>query len=101
MASLAVTQVGQVTIPKVFREALGIKNRVTMEKRGEELIVRREKTDREVFAELDAMWTPEERRRIKANAGKTARELIEEDLRTPSGKRYFEQTFYGGLEDEK
>ena len=99
--SVAVTSVGQVTIPKMFRDALGIKDRVNIRRRGDEIVIQRAKTGEEIFAEIDSMWTPEQRERIKANAGKLAKELIAESLETPEGQEYFRQTFMGGLEDEE
>lgn len=99
--SVAVTSVGQVTLPKAFRDALGITDQVDITRRGEEIIVKKARTDDEIFADLRAMQTTVQKERIRANAGKTANELIKESLETPEGREIFRKTFMGGLKDEK
>ena len=91
--SVAITSVGQVTIPKVFRDALGWEDRVLVEKKGNTVVLRREKSYRERLEEIDKSWTPEERKRIQENAGKTAHELMEESLETEEGRKFAEEWF--------
>ena len=75
---VAVTSVGQMTVPKKVREELGIFDRATIKKVKGGYLIQKEKTAREIAQEIWDSYTPEERRRIKENAGKTARELREE-----------------------
>ncbi len=92
--TMSVTSAGQVTIPKEIREALGITDSVEVEMKGNEVIMTRAKTAREIMAEIHATFTPEMKARIKANAGKTVNQLREEMERTPEGRKYIEE-FYG------
>ncbi len=91
--SVAVTSVGQVTIPKAFRDALGWGDRVLVEKRGNTVVLKKEKSYREKLEELWDSWTPAEKKRIRENAGKTAHELMEESLETEEGRKFAEEWF--------
>lgn len=92
--TMSVTSAGQVTIPKEIRDKLGITDSVEIERKGEEVIITRTKTLRERMAEVQATFTPEMKRRIKENAGKTVNQLREEMEKTPEGRKYIEE-FYG------
>ena len=50
--SVAVTSVGQVTIPKAFRDALGWGDRVLVEKKGNTVVLKKEKSYREKLEEI-------------------------------------------------
>lgn len=95
--SVAVTSAGQMTIPKVFREMLGITDKVEVDIDKDKIVVKRQKTNeeivREVMAELDASWTPEQRKAIKENAGKTARQLRAEWEASPEVAEYYREKY--------
>ena len=99
--SVAVTSAGQMTIPKALRDVLGISDRVRVDKRGDEIIVKREKTReeqlRESFDRMDSLWTDEERARIKENAGLTYKQTIEDLEKTPEGRREIEAEYGEGI----
>ena len=83
--SVAVTKAGQMTIPKVIRDALGIADRVVVDRKGDKIIVQREKSLIEKLEELDAQRTPEQIKAIQENAGKTANQLRKEFDESPAG----------------
>lgn len=89
-----ITSVGQVTIPKPIREALNLLDRVTIERRGDEVVLKREKTLKEKLEEIDSLVTPEQKRLMKQNAGLTVREIREKMLQTPEGRK-FDREWYG------
>ena len=88
-ASVAVTSVGQVTLPKVMRDALGIVDRVSVEQRGDEIVIKRQKTVDEVLDEVRAIFADEKREKFKELKGKTAGEIRQEGLK---GKQWQEYT---------
>ena len=74
-----VTRVGQVTIPKVMRDALGIIDRVHITHKGDKIIIEREKTLDERLDEAWAKIGPDAKEKlIKRIGNKTVRELKEE-----------------------
>lgn len=82
ITSVAVTSVGQITLPKVMRDAYGIVDRVDIKSTKDGILVVKAKSLDEKLAELRASFSPELKERIKANAGKTASELRAEMLKT-------------------
>lgn len=91
--TMSVTSAGQVTIPKNMREALGITDSVEVEMKGDKVIMTRTKTLRERMAEIQATFTPEMKKRIRENAGKTANQLRRELEATPEGKEYARRVY--------
>ena len=90
---MSVTSTGQVTIPKVVREKMGIKDIAEVEFDGKKVIITRAKSLRERMAELHESFTPEEREAIRKNAGKTANQLREELEMTPEGRAYARRVY--------
>ena len=95
--SVAVTSAGQMTIPKVFREMLGITDKVEVDIDKDKIVVKRQKTDLEIFEESSrefyASLTPEQKKAIKENAGKTARQLREEWEASPEAAEYYKEKY--------
>lgn len=89
-----VTRVGQVTIPKVMRDALGIIDRVRITHKGDEIIIKREKT---LDERLDEAWAKAgpgaKERAIKLIGNKTVNELKEEIMK--EGLTDLERRRYG------
>ena len=86
---------GQITLPKAIRDILGVKigDRVKFDVKEDTIEVSRIKDIHEVLTEIDAMRTPEQRARIKANAGKTAREFREEWENSKEAKIYYKEKY--------
>lgn len=99
--SVAVTQAGQMTIPKILRDKFGIGARVTVDETDDAIVVKREKTRREQLEEtiayIDSLWTDEERARMKKYAGLTFEQTIDEMEKTPEGRRAIEAEFGKGI----
>ena len=91
--TMSVTSAGQVTIPKEIRDELGITDSVDVEKKGDKVMMVRTKTLRERMAEIQATFTPEMKKKIKENAGKTANQLREEMEKTPEGRAYARRVY--------
>ena len=88
-----VTSVGQVTLPKVWRDALGIIDKVKIRRRGEAIVIERADSLREQLAKAHALITPEEQKRIQKVAGMTASEFREKFDDTPEGIKYMEEQY--------
>lgn len=88
-----VTSVGQVTLPKVWRDALGIVNSVKIEKKGNAIYIKRAEDYKEKLAKAHALFTPEEQKRIQKYAGMTASEYREKYGNTPEGQKYMEEQY--------
>lgn len=86
---------GQITLPKAIRDILGVKigDRVKFDVEKDKVEVSRVKDIYEVLAEIDAMWTPKERARLKKISGKTARELREEWENSKEAKIYYKEKY--------
>lgn len=93
--AVVINSSGQITLPKSIRDILGVKigDRVKFDVEKDEVKVSRVKDVYEVLAEIDAERTPEERKRIKAIAGKTVRELREEWENSPEAKKYYKEKY--------
>ena len=79
MYTTTINQNGMILLNKAAREALGVKlgDRVTINFNKKSAKVEREMTEEEAQAYLDSLFSPETKRLIKENAGKTADELFE------------------------
>ena len=88
-----VTSVGQVTLPKIWRDALEIVDRVKIEKKGNAIVVTKAEDYKERLRKAHALITPEERARIQKYAGMTASEFREKFDNTPEGRKYMEEQY--------
>ena len=88
-----VTSVGQVTLPKIWRDALEIVDRVKIEKKGDTLVIKKADDLREGLRKAQALITPEERARIKKYAGMTASEYREWFDNTPEGIKHRKEQY--------
>ena len=88
-----VTSVGQVTLPKVWRDALGIIVKVKIKKKGNAIVIEKAEGLREQLAKAHALITPEERKRIQKIAGITASEYREKYGNTPEGRKYMKEQY--------
>ena len=79
MYTTTINQNGLILLNKAAREALGVKlgDRVTINISKESATVKRELTDDEFFAQMDAKKSPRTKSKIRQCAGKTADELFE------------------------
>ena len=75
---VAITSVGQMTVPKAVREDLGVVNRARLRKVKGGYLIEERPSDDEILDKIHRSFTPEERERIQMFAGMTARELREE-----------------------
>ena len=79
MYTTTINQNGLILLNKAAREALGVKlgDRVTINISKESATVKRELTDDEFFAQMDAKKSSRTKAKIGQYAGKTADELFE------------------------
>lgn len=93
--AVVINSSGQITLPKAIRDILGVKigDRVKFDVEKDKVEVSRVKDVYEVLAEIDAKRTPEEKARIKALAGKTARELREEWENSEEATIYYKEKY--------
>ncbi|MBQ3441149.1 AbrB/MazE/SpoVT family DNA-binding domain-containing protein [Candidatus Saccharibacteria bacterium] len=93
--AVVINSSGQITLPKAIRDVLGVKigDRVKFDIEKEEVKVSRVKDIYEVLAEIDAERTPEERARIKAIAGKTVHELMDEWDNSEEAAIYYKEKY--------
>ena len=91
--SVAVTSAGQMTIPKAIREALGIVDRVVVDRKGDKVIIERERTTEEILEEAHKALTPAMRRRAKRIGAKTASELREDILNSKEWAKYVKEKY--------
>ena len=79
MYTTTINQNGLILLNKAAREALGVKlgDRVTINISKESATVKRELTDDEFFAQMDAKKSSRTKSKIRQYAGKTADELFE------------------------
>ena len=82
MYTTTINQNGLILLNKSAREALGVKlgDRVIINISKESAVVKRELTDDEFFAQMDAMKSHKTKESIKSHAGKSADELFEEAM---------------------
>ena len=75
----AVTASGQITLPKYIRDRLNISigDQVAFEVKKDQVSIRRELSDEEFFAQLDALKSPQTKALMQKHAGKTVAELRE------------------------
>ena len=78
MYTTTINQNGMILLNKTAREMLGLKlgDRVTINFNKKSAMVRREISDKEFFAKLDAIKSEKTKKRIQENAGKSASELF-------------------------
>lgn len=88
-----VTSVGQVTLPKIWRDALKIVDRVRIEKKGNTIVIKKADDLREGLRKAQALITPEERARIQKYAGMTASEYREWFDNTPEGIKHRKEEY--------
>ena len=93
--AVVINSSGQITLPKAIRDILGVKigDRVKFDVEKDKVEVSRVKDVYEVLAEIDAMRTPEQRAKIKASAGKTAREFREEWENSEEAEIYYKEKY--------
>ena len=85
-ATLTLSANGQITLPKVIREKMNLKpgDKIEYNLTAEnQLQLSRLSSLEEFLDELHASFTPEQKAAIKRNAGKTVRELMEENWNSP------------------
>ena len=85
-ATLTLSANGQITLPKKIREKMNLKPGDKIEydlTADNQLQLTRMSSLEEFLDELHASFTPAQKAAIKKNAGKTVRELIEENWNTP------------------
>lgn len=72
---VAITSVGQMTVPKAVREDLGVVDRARIRKVKGGYLIERQPSLQEILKKIRDSYTPEQRERIMANAGMTASEM--------------------------
>lgn len=79
MYTTTINQNGMILLNKSAREALGVKlgDKVTINFDKKSAKVERELSDEEFFAKLDAIKSPETKKKIEQYAGKSADELFD------------------------
>lgn len=79
MYATTITQTGQITLSKAFRDKLGVHpgERVVLSLASDHAIVRRQPTDEEFFTTLDSFKSEKTKQKIKEYAGKSVAELRE------------------------
>ena len=96
-AILTITKSGQITLPKAFRDFLGVKpgDQIVISRNiaDESISIERLMSAQEILAKMDARRTPEELAAIEKNRGKTAREMTYEWMDSPEGKAYFKEKY--------
>lgn len=93
VTSVAVTSVGQITIPKAMREAHGIVDRVEVKDTKDGILVVKAKSLDEKLSEIRATFSPELKARIKKNAGLSASELRERMLKSKEWAEYTKEHY--------
>ncbi len=80
MYTTTINQNGMILLNKAAREALGVKlgDRVMIRTDKKRATVEREMTGEEARAYMDSLFSAETKKRIKENAGKTVREMMDE-----------------------
>lgn len=100
--TMTITRSGQITLPKVFRDMIGVKpgERVVVEADSNQIRVRRRMSEEEFRATLDSVLSPETKARtariIKADRKKgikTTRQMIDEYHNSPEAKRALEEEY--------
>lgn len=96
-ATMTLSANGQITLPKAIREKMNLKpgDKIEYSLTAEnQLQLSRLSSLEEFLDELHASFTPAQKAAIKKNAGKTVRELMEENWNSPeniaSRKRSYE-----------
>ena len=99
--SVAVTQAGQITIPKLYRDKFGFGKRVSVEEADGVVIVRKEKTLDELMKELELkreeVLSANDKERIAKNAGATYKKSVEELEKTAEGRKVIESEYGEGI----
>ena len=99
--SVSITSAGQVTIPKVFRDALKLGKKVDVEMRGDEVVIKREKTREEevsqMFSDLEDILADVKLSDTKQFAGMTHSQVIDELEKTPEGRAAIEAEYGKGI----
>ena len=88
------TRTGQITIPKGVRELLGVKpgQRVTFQRKKNEVVIMREKTAAEIAEEIDKLIPGDVREKhMKEYAGLTSAELQEKWLKNEDAAKHFRE----------
>lgn len=94
-----ITQSGQITLTKAAREALGVKNgdRVVIDLKKGKLVVEPRMSDEEFMRRLDALKTPESRKReieiSRKYAGKSVREMLEDWEKSEEGQKFLKEEY--------
>ena len=93
--AVVINSSGQITLPKAIRDILGVKigDRVKFDVTKDKVEVSRVKDVYEVLAEVDAMWTPQERENLKKLSGKTAREIMEDWENSEEAAKYYKEKY--------
>ncbi|MBQ3309205.1 AbrB/MazE/SpoVT family DNA-binding domain-containing protein [Candidatus Saccharibacteria bacterium] len=93
----AVTKSGQMSLPRDVADALGVeygKSRVRLVvKKDGTVMIKPVKNVMERFRELRKRFTPEQKRLIRKNMGKTVAELRRQWDNSPEGKAYYKERY--------
>ena len=87
--SVALTKTGQMTLPKSLRTFLGVDGakRVTLEQKGNAVVIKRRLSDEEFLAKLDNVMGEEVRLKAKRAGNKGVSELLDEYYTSSAGRR--------------
>ena len=94
--SLTLSANGQITLPKIIREKMGLKpgDKIEYDLTAEnQLQLSRLSNLEEFLNELHNSFTPEQKAAIQQNAGKTARELREEWENSAAADAYYREQY--------
>ena len=80
-ATMTITSVGQMTIPKKMREKYGIKDVATLVETPQGILIQRLLPLDERMEVIRSKWSPAVHKKIKANAGKTAAQFRKEIIK--------------------
>ena len=99
--SLTINQNGQITIPAILRKTFFKDGKVSLffREKEEEVVLKKEKTFKEILSEIDARRekaereNPELKKLRKENVGKTVNEMIDEYCESEEGKKWLEEEY--------
>ena len=89
------TKSGQITLPKTLRMFLGVDGakRVTLEQRGNSVVIKRRLSDEEFLAKLDSVVDKKTRLKAKRAGNKSASELIDEYYASAKGREELKEKY--------
>ncbi|MBQ3325779.1 AbrB/MazE/SpoVT family DNA-binding domain-containing protein [Candidatus Saccharibacteria bacterium] len=99
--TVAVTNAGQMTIPKILRDKYGITTKVNVEEKDGMIIVQKEKTAKEQLDEaltiIDNLWTEEEKKEFRKHPAMNFEQVVDELGQTTEGRAEIEAEFGKGV----